>query len=187
MISRFKSARPACLSSLTPSDLCEELPSPITGPLTSRCCPVALPRKTLSISFPLIPLRDSFLHNEGGSTPTPFVQSGPWIRKNCFFSLNPLFATHPKNAPITLLLATHPKTQVLKVLCLPHIQKLPRVGGLDMRRSMSIPFTLLAQSDACEGSREGSNHRESRDLTTAGARFPRSVSHSLLPGGRLIE
>jgi hypothetical protein len=186
VISRFKFARPACLSSLTPSDLCEELPSPPLGPLTSRCCPVVLPRKTLSISFLFRPLPDFFLHSEG-CTPTPFVQSGPWIRKSCLFSLNPLFATHPRNALVTSLLATLPKTQVLKVLCLPHIQKMTGVGGLDMRRSMSIPFTLLAQSDACEGSLEGSDHRESRDLTTAGARFPRSVSHSLLLGGRLIE
>ena len=60
----------------------------------------------------------------GTSLLIPFRSS---IGRQCPFSLTPVFATHPKNAPVTPLLATLPKTWVLKVLCLPHIQKM--AGG----------------------------------------------------------
>jgi len=63
----------------------------------------------------------------GTSLVIPFRSS---IGRQCPFSLTPVFATHPKNAPVTPLLATLPKTRVLKVLCLPHIQKMAGVGGI---------------------------------------------------------
>jgi len=125
-------------------------------PLSPRWSPVVFPWKTPSISFPFMPLHGFSRHNEGG-TPTPINLSPSFNGRQCHFSLTPVFATHPKNAPVTPFLATHPKTQVFKVLCLPHIQKMAGVGVLLLtRRATSIPFTL---------SLEGSDHRESRDLS----------------------
>ena len=43
---------------------------PFIAPLRPRWSPVVLQRKTRSISFPFIPLGDSFFHNDRG-TPTP--------------------------------------------------------------------------------------------------------------------
>jgi hypothetical protein len=54
----------------------------------------------------------------------------PSIGRQRPFSLTPVFATHPKKAPVTPLLATLPKTRVLKVLCLPHIQKMAGEGDI---------------------------------------------------------
>jgi hypothetical protein len=44
---------------------------PVVVPLEPRWSSVVFPRKTLSISFPFMPLPDFFLHNEGGYTPHP--------------------------------------------------------------------------------------------------------------------
>jgi hypothetical protein len=47
---------------------------PFIAPLRLRWSPVVSPRKTPSISFPFLSLRDSFFHNDRG-TPTPTVFS----------------------------------------------------------------------------------------------------------------
>jgi hypothetical protein len=64
----------------------------------------------------------------------------PSIGRQRPFSLTPVFATHPKNVPITPLLATLPKTQVLKVLCLPHIQKMAGEGDILLTRFLSRTY-----------------------------------------------
>jgi hypothetical protein len=114
-------------------------------PLRPRWSPVVLQRKTPSISFPFTSLRNSFLHNEGGTpTPSVFLSSRHSFTPSAFSErpLSLLFATDPKNAPVTPLLATHPKTQVLKVLCLPHFQKLTGVGAILLTR-----FLMLLRGD----------------------------------------
>src|SRR4029077_870150 len=58
-------------------------------PLLSRWSSVVIQRKTPSISFPLISLRDSFLHDDGGTPPSPHL-----LRSTCFLPLSSLLATH---------------------------------------------------------------------------------------------
>ena len=78
---------------------------------------------------PGINLFRTLLQRPGGRYLPP--HSVPFFHREAVpFSLTPVFATHPKNAPLTPLLATLPKTRVLKVLCLPHIQKMAGVGGI---------------------------------------------------------
>ena len=117
---------------------------PFIAPLRLRWSPVVLQRKIPSISFLFTPLQDSSSHNEGGTPLSPHLfpvsplacperSRGATCLSRAkprgHSSLSLAFATHPKNACITLLLATLPKTQVLKVLCLPHIQKLAGWGS----------------------------------------------------------
>jgi len=102
--------------------------------LSPRWSPVVFPWETPSISFPFMPLHNLSRHNEGG-TPTPINLSPSFNGRQCHFSLTPVLATHPKNAPVTPFLATLPKTQVFKVLCLPHIQKMAGVGVLLLTRN----------------------------------------------------
>jgi hypothetical protein len=87
---------------------------------------------------------------------------------NNFKPLTPLFATHPKNALITLLFATLPKTPVLKVLCLPHIQKMAGWGVLLLTRNprkdlCSLPMSANSRMDTitrCRADRGGHGIRE---------------------------
>ena len=92
-----------------------------------RLC--ALGVSALDFAFsatPLFSASSALFRKDQGRYLIPFRSS---IGRQRPFSLTPVFATHPKNVPITPLLATLPKTQVLKVLCLPHIQKMAGVGG----------------------------------------------------------
>jgi hypothetical protein len=77
----------------------------------------------MSFSFTL--LQQFLFHNEGGGTPLChlLVPISPKFRR--FFSVQPLASSLQPPIPF---LATHPKTQVLKVMCLPHIQKMTGVG-----------------------------------------------------------
>src|SRR5712692_8159585 len=62
---------------------------PFIASLRLRWSPVVLQRKTRSISFPFIPFRDSFLHNDRG-TPTPHIEFPSPIGTRCIFSVQPL-------------------------------------------------------------------------------------------------
>jgi hypothetical protein len=84
----------------------------------------------------------AFLVTTRGGTPTPINLSPSFNGGQCHFSLTPVLATHPKNAPVTPFLATHPKTQVFKVLSLPHIQKMAGVGVLLLARNPIKNFGL---------------------------------------------
>jgi hypothetical protein len=107
------------------------------APLRPRWSAVVLQRRTPSISFFFIPLRDSFFHSDRG-TLTPHIEFRSPRGTLCIFSvqllasspqsLSSLLATHPEITLVSSFLATLPKTQVLKVLCLPHIQKMVGVG-----------------------------------------------------------
>jgi hypothetical protein len=122
---------------------------PLIATLRLRWSPVVSSRETPSISFFLMPLRDFFFHNDRG-TPTPHIESSSPKRRRLLFpvqpltsniqSLSPFLATHAKFRPASSLVATDPKTQVLKVLCLPHIQKLAGVGGILLTRNFRKDF-----------------------------------------------
>jgi hypothetical protein len=126
--------------SISPLDSCR--PLPFTASWTPRWSPVVLQRKMPSISLPFFPLRDPFFHNDRG-TPTPHVEFRSSLGTLRIFSVQPLpsnrqplssfLATHPEIPLVSTLVATLPKTQVLKVLCLPHIQKMTGWGGILLR------------------------------------------------------
>jgi hypothetical protein len=107
---------------------------PFIPPLSFRWSLVALPLKISPISFHFMPLHNFSPLNEGEYT-HPLILFRLAIGQQRLFSLTPVFATDPKHASITAFLATLPKTQVLKVLCLPHIQKMAGVGGRHARSS----------------------------------------------------
>ena len=118
------------------------------APSRLRWSPVVFQREMPSISFSFMPLQSSFPHNKGGSTPTPhlLVTKFSWFSSvqpltSSLQSLSSLLATHPEIAPVTPFLATLPKTHVLKVLCLPHIQKMTGAPPLwsDQSRHISTP------------------------------------------------
>jgi hypothetical protein len=113
-----------------------------------------------------------------GGTPTPSVFLSP---RHSFtpsaFSERPLsllFATDTKNAPVTPLLATHPKTQVLKALCLPHIQKMAGVGAILLTRFLKLLSGNHASDSLCDHllwhssvlSLRGSAEKNTYNLTT---------------------
>jgi hypothetical protein len=157
---------------------------PFIAPLRPRWSPVVFQRKTPSISFLFLPLRDSFFHNDRG-TPTPsvflpsrhsFTPFTP-IFEGSVFSERPLsllFATDPKNAAVTPSLTTHPKTQVLKVLCLPHIQKMAGVGAILLTRFLMLLRGNHASDGLCDHllwdssvlSLRGSAEKNTHNLTT---------------------
>jgi hypothetical protein len=83
-----------------------------------------------------MPLRRSFLHDEGG-TPTPFNLFLGSLLATSYSPLTLVFATHPEIRLVSSLLATHPKTQALKVLCLSHIQEMAGVGYRNVRMRLS--------------------------------------------------
>src|SRR5713101_1065087 len=62
------------------------------------------------------------------------------MRRGRPFSLTSVFASHPQNPGVTPFLATHPKTHVLKVLCLPHIQKMAGAGVVLLTRNPGKDF-----------------------------------------------
>jgi hypothetical protein len=94
----------------------------------------------------------AFSFSTMGGTPTPSISSRSCIEKERHFSLTPLLATHPKNASVTPFLATLPKTQVLKVLCLPHIQKMAGVGVLMLSKFPTREF-VPRESAGADGSK----------------------------------
>jgi hypothetical protein len=136
---------------------------PFIAPLRLRWSPVVLQWKTSSISFPFLLLRDSFFHNDRG-TPTPLhffpisplaspgqacaARRSQGVTPRSFtpsaVTEGPLslsIATHPEIALVSTLVATLPKTRVLKVLCLPHFQKMTGVGG-------SAPMRMIEKRPA---------------------------------------
>jgi hypothetical protein len=158
---------------------------PLVAPLRPRWSPVVTQRETSSIPFPFLLLRDSLVRNEGGYTPTAsvflpprhsFTPFTPIFEGNVFSErpLSLLFATDPKNAPVTPLLATHPKTQVLKVLCLPHIQKMAGVGAILLTRFLKLLSGDHASDRLCDHllwhssvlSLRGSAEKNTHNLTT---------------------
>jgi hypothetical protein len=101
--------------------------------------PRCLPTENALYPFSLCALTGLCPSQRGEYTHPPHIEFRSPLGTLCIFSvellvsslqsLSSLLATHPKNALVNPFLATLPKTQVLKVLCLRHMQKLAGVGG----------------------------------------------------------
>jgi hypothetical protein len=135
---------------------------PFIAPLRLRWSPVVFQRKMPSISFPFLLLRDSFFHHEGG-TPTPHIESRSPKRRRFLFpvqpltsniqSLSPLLATHPRFAPRKFFPCHTSENTGLKVLCLPHIQKMAGVGGVLLLTRFPMRQSVLSESALADKSK----------------------------------
>jgi len=153
---------------------------PCPLPIFSRCGPVVAPLRShgkcpLSL-FPLYLCGDLSSTTRGG-TPTPLIQHRFSIGRQRPFSLTPVFATHPENASVTPFLATLPKTHVLKVVCLPHIQKMAGVGCIFLK---SFGGRLLRRFACVERLAKAEPQPDRED----GKQGAGSVDHGIV-GGRL--